>query len=129
MADYREISQVYAQEGIKAALLINSGAAVTILTQVSSLIEKQKQDIVLCPMIFWSVGIALSTILWLGAFLSTRYVDKAHQEEKNGNLEKNNKNITISNRWMLFAIGGFVASVAAFMIGGIILARNLFVMN
>lgn len=37
MADYREISQEYARGGIKAALFVNGGAAVALLSQVAEL--------------------------------------------------------------------------------------------
>ena len=37
MADYREISQAYAQGAAKVAVLINGAAAVAVLNQVSGL--------------------------------------------------------------------------------------------
>lgn len=39
MADYREISQEYAQGAIKACILINAGAAAALLTQSAKFIE------------------------------------------------------------------------------------------
>jgi hypothetical protein len=50
MADYRDIFQVYAQEGIKAALLVSSGAAVALLMQASTFVEKNLVNAVFWPM-------------------------------------------------------------------------------
>jgi hypothetical protein len=40
VADYREISQEYAKQGINAAFLLNGGAAVALLSQTAALREQ-----------------------------------------------------------------------------------------
>lgn len=118
MADYREISQTYAQEGVKAALLINSGAAVTVLTQATDLIEKKLASVVLWPMVCWSFGIAAATIIWAAAFVSTRYVDK-------GILEQREEHLRTSDFWMTIGLVLFLLSILAFGVGAVLLAYNL----
>lgn len=68
MADYREISQEYAQGGFKAVALLNGGAAVAILTQLSEL--KELAQPVLVASSFWAAGITLSALAWIAAFIS-----------------------------------------------------------
>lgn len=118
MADYREISQVYAQEGIKAALLINSGAAVALLTQATTLIEKDLVNAVFWPMIAWVIGTSISTLLWILAFTSARLVDKSTVEQR-PDLEER------SNRWMNRGVLGFFLAIACFCFGALTLAFNL----
>ncbi|WP_430251675.1 hypothetical protein [Neorhizobium sp. DAR64860/K0K1] len=118
MADYREISQVFAQEGIKAALLINSGAAVALLTQATTLIEKDLVNAVFWPLLAWVAGTSISTLLWIFAFISARLVDKSTVENRSEFIE-------LSNRWMMIGVWGFVFAVGCFCVGAVTLAFKL----
>lgn len=115
MADYREISQEYAQGGFKAVALLNGGAAVAILTQLSEL--KDLAQPVLVASSFWAAGITLSALAWIAAFTSTRYVDKHERERVAAHLET-------SNTWMYAGILVVLLSLALFVAGVICLAMG-----
>lgn len=115
MADYREISQEYAKEGIKAALLINAGAAVAMLTQTQNLIPNGLGDDAAIAMILWSIGVLLAAITWPLAFISTRYVDKAGDESQPGH-------IVVSNRYMFAGLTTLLLSLVFFIIGCVVIS-------
>lgn len=115
MADYREISQQYAQGGINAAILINGGAAVALLSQYADLSSKGLGLPVAEAMISWAVGVLLAAFVWMFGFYSTRYVDKAYDENKP-------EHIVTSNRWMTFGAVALFFSLIAFVVGTGILA-------
>jgi hypothetical protein len=120
MADYRELSQQYAQGAIKAALLINAGAAVAVLSQVSKLLEIKSGGIVnylTCSLIMWASGTVIAVFSWMFAFASTRYVDKSEQEPtlKIGYLQT-------SDCWMYAAVAAVLLSLLLFISSCIILA-------
>lgn len=118
MADYREISQEYAKEAIKAAMLINGGAAVALLTQATALLDKRLADEAAGAMIWWALGLGLATLTWVLAFGSTRYVDKYEDEEHAPHLET-------SNRLMFSGLVAILVSLACFGIGCVVLACGL----
>lgn len=80
MADYREISQTYAREGIRTVIVLNAGAAAALLSQATQLIEKGLAAGARAAMIIWASGATLGVLAWLFAFTSTRYVDKSERE-------------------------------------------------
>ncbi len=115
MADYREISQEYAKEGIKAALLVNAGAAVALLTQIAPLLEMQVASQAAISMLMWCVGVFLAVLCWIFAFISTRYVDKSEVEGNTDHLET-------SDRFMIFGMVAFLGSLTFFFFGCTIIA-------
>lgn len=80
VADYREISQQYAKEGIRTIILLNGGAAVALLSQAGHLVEQGLVGGVRAAMIWWSAGAGVGAVTWILAFASTRYVDKSERE-------------------------------------------------
>ena len=118
MADYRELSQVYANEAIKAVSVLNGGAALALLTQTSDLVEAKLGDIYFSPMCWWTAGLVIATLLWTFAFASTRYVDKGERENDAAHISK-------SNLWMYAALFGFFISVVCFAVGAVTLALGV----
>ncbi len=110
MADYREISQDYARGAINAAMLVNGGAAVALLSQLSAL-----QDIRLAvesALIFWSWGVSFAMFSWVMAFASTRYVDKSIDESAS-----RSQHLTTSNRFMAAGLLLVTGSIVLFIAG------------
>jgi len=120
MADYREISQEYAQGAIKASFTLNGGASIAILSQISKL-EDNVPDLILgLVLLLWCLGVALSTITWVLGFASTRYVDKSEREnDVSGNL------INTANDYMAWSLRCIFASIATFFLGAVLLALTL----
>ena len=79
MADYREISQHYAQGSIKAVILANSGGALAILSQVGALAEFITLGWLATAIIVYTIGVATGILSWIAAFASTRHVDRKEQ--------------------------------------------------
>jgi hypothetical protein len=117
MADYREISQQYAQGGIKAAILLNGGAAVALLSQVSDLIDAKLSDEVWWSMVCWSVGTFLGACTWIVAFYSTRLVDRFERAEV--------RTLQPSNVFMQLGLLALAFSLICFLIGCLSLAFAL----
>jgi intracellular sulfur oxidation DsrE/DsrF family protein len=116
VADYREISQQYAQKGIGAAFLVNSGAAVALLSQAGDLIKAGLADDVARGMMVWACGTTLAAITWVLAFLATRYVDKSVVEDSSAHL-------ATSNKLMLAGLVSVILSLAFFVAGCLVVAR------
>ena len=120
MADYREISQEYARGGIKAALLVNAGAAVALLSQVAELAKPSVAGNVRWALVVWAIGVFVAAMVWLLAFMSARYVDKSERETR-----YKEKHIKTSNLFMFIGVLGIIISLLCFSIGSIILAWGL----
>jgi hypothetical protein len=123
MADYREISQQYAQGAIKACILINAGAAGALLTQSAKFVEMNKPVILAsltCSMLLWSVGTVAAISTWILAFLSTRYVDKSERE-----IALQTRHLRTSDRCMLAGLIAVAASLVLFLAGCARLAFSL----
>lgn len=116
MADYRELSQAYAQGAIKGSVLVNGSAAIALLTQLAAL-PARLSGAALYSMCFWAVGVALGVFCWVLAFASTRYVDKSEREE---GLEQ--AHLNTSDNFMTWGLALFAISIAAFLAGVFILA-------
>ncbi|RYD81419.1 MAG: hypothetical protein EOP84_11040 [Verrucomicrobiaceae bacterium] len=71
MVDYRQESIENARGAIKAVTLLNGGAAVALLTQLST-IKPEIAGAILTAMAWWSVGLGLAASAWVAAFVSTR---------------------------------------------------------
>ena len=95
MADYREISQGYAQGGIKAATLINGAAAIAVLSQMTELTKLTNDGSPVISLSIWSFGVFVSVITWVLAFNSTRFVDNA---ERSGTPDEFDSTIAFSNK-------------------------------
>ena len=116
-ADYREISQEYAQGAIKAALLINGGAAVALLSQAAELAHAGIADSATSAMIVWAFGVFAAAGAWLVAFMSTRYVDKSEREEN-----KTEAHLKTADIFMNVGLGLIAASLICFLVGSISIA-------
>jgi hypothetical protein len=119
MADYREISQDYAQGAIKATFTLNGGASIAILSQVSKLTGSISSVLLGVVLLLWCFGVALSATTWGLGFYSTRYVDKSERESNVAD------NLDISNKYMAWSLRCIFASITVFLIGAIILAFAL----
>lgn len=117
MADYREISQEYAKGAINAAILINAGAAVALLTQLSALQGTPLFGIVFYSVIWWTFGVALASFSWLAAFTSTRYVDKSARE-----TGSRARHLRTSNIAMQIGLALIFGSIVCFCCGAAIMA-------
>ena len=112
MADYREISQVYAKSAINGVIIVNAGAATALLTQLSKLIELQAVQVIVVPLLCWTTGISIGLATWLVAFVSARFVDKSQRE-----LNQEGKNLFLANLCMYLAML-FVASALGCFVAG-----------
>ena len=76
MADYRQISQDYAQGGIKAAILINGAAAIAVLSQLGKLANQGLGMEVVIALVLWGIGVSCGAATWVlcffQPFVSTR---------------------------------------------------------
>jgi hypothetical protein len=120
MADYREISQQYAQGGIKAAAVLNGGAAIALLTQTADLLEKGYGQQVANSLELWAAGVTASAVTWIIAFLSTRHVDRSEERGRNTDYE-----LVTSDRYMLIGLLLFCVSVGFFVWGACALSSSL----
>ena len=82
MADYREISQEYAQGAIKASILLNSGAIVVCLSQLNGLVQHVGQSSYAAAILLYIFGTFFGAVTWVLAFLSTRYVDRKERGQE-----------------------------------------------
>jgi len=120
MADYREISQQYAQGGIKAAAVLKGGAAIALLSQAADLLEKGFGDHVSKSLSIWAAGIVVSALTWMVAFLSTRHVDRSEQAGRD-----QERGLRISDRYMTAGVVLVAISIALFVWGAWVLSSNL----
>ncbi|WP_170376352.1 hypothetical protein [Ruegeria atlantica] len=109
MADYREISQEYAQGAIKAAILINGGAAVAVLSQLAGLREFMDVSAISHGMMMFAAGVNFGVVTWLAAFLSTRYVDQADRGQR--------PNYSAADSMMYVAMATLLISLGLFFYG------------
>lgn len=79
MADYREISQQYAQGAIQAGIILNGGAAIAVLSQATRLISVGLAGPLRFAMLCWILGTFFAAVTWVLAFSSTRLVDKSER--------------------------------------------------
>ena len=112
--DYRLISQEYAKGGISAVILVNSGAAVALLSQLSSLSDILPAKAVGFAFISFVIGIVFGLLTWVYGFISTRHVDRV--------LRLQDPNYSLADRWMFFGLLSLCAGVLAFAIGCILLS-------
>lgn len=113
MADYREISQHYAQGAIKAVVLLNSGALVASLSQLDSVFKLAPPEVYAISAASWLVGTALGAVVWILAFTSTRHVDKAERGETNSYAK--------ADFWMAIGTIVWLVSLCLFCFGGLII--------
>ncbi len=118
MADYREISQEYARQGINAAFLLNGGAAVALLSQTADLIKLNLTAIVSHAMLIWAAGTILAALTWVIAFGATRYVDKSEREHSPAHL-------ATSDILMVIGLLLVISSLVVFAWGCVALALGI----
>jgi hypothetical protein len=112
LADYREISQAYAKEGIKAAMLVNGGAAVALLTQLNAFDGDDSKTAFEFALLAWAWGLLFAAVTWMVAFLATRYVDKGDLE-----LDRMRAHLRTSDILMYVGLALVAISFACFIIG------------
>lgn len=117
MADYREISQEYAKSAIGAAMLINAGASVAVLSQLAELYKLDLLSSVVWSVMGWTAGVVLAAMAWPAAFLSARFVDKSEKER-----DREASHIHRSNCWMYAGMGLVMASMSCFALGAAYMA-------
>lgn len=117
-ANYREISQEYGQGAIKAVILVNGGAAVAVLSQYGELSKLLSAKPVATSVLLFAFGVFLGVLVWLLAFLSTRYVDRT--------LRKLEPDYKLADRYQAAAIIALLASLTLFLVGCIKLAWPMF---
>ncbi|PCJ76889.1 MAG: hypothetical protein COA53_01365 [Rhodobacteraceae bacterium] len=113
MADYREISQQYAQGAIKAVILVNSGALIASLSQLDSVLKLVSSGTYATSATFWLLGTVLGITSWMLAFFSTRNVDRTERGE--------NTSYLAANFWMHATELAWFLSLGAFCYGGYVL--------
>ncbi|MCV2448438.1 hypothetical protein [Paracoccus sp. DMF] len=116
-ADYRTISQQYAQGGINASILINGGAAVAALSQFASLENLMSAWTIGAAMMLYATGVLGGMVAWLSGFMASRYVDRALRGEE-GDYEK-------SDVWMFSGVLTIIVSGLAFFAACLVLAAGL----
>jgi len=117
MADYRDISQEYAQGAIRAAILVNGGAAVAILSQLNSLTGLMNTKSVAAALLVFCFGIVFAAATWVLAFLSTRHVDRTERGQ--------DKDYSRADVYMKLGIVSVSISLTAFIVGVLTLACSL----
>ncbi|MEJ1173190.1 hypothetical protein WA845_02995 [Agrobacterium sp. CMT1] len=117
MADYREISQEYARQGINAAFLLNGGAAVALLSQTAELIKLNLTAIVSQAMLIWAVGTIFAALTWVIAFGSTRYVDKSEREHSADHLATSDILMVVGLVLIIFSLVTFAWGCVALASG------------
>ena len=117
MADYREISQQYAQGGIKAGIILNGGAAIAVLSQGTGLISAGLAGSIRFAMLCWILGTFFAATTWVLAFSSTRYVDKSEREPT-----REQDHLWWSDFYMRFGLLTVGASLIAYLLGAGVLA-------
>lgn len=120
MSDYREISQQYAQGGIKAAILLNGGAAIAVLSQAAELMKRGLACEIRIAMLLWVTGASIAALIWFFAFMSARFVDKSER-----NPEKERDHIRTSDLYMKWGQYFLAASLGCFLVGCFVLAWGL----
>jgi len=123
MADYRDISQEYARGAIGACILLNSGAAVAILSQLSNLLGTApivSKEALKFSMILWVAGATIGGLTWIIALVSTRYVDKAKMEP-----QLVSRHLGVSNGLMYLGVLSTIASFGLFLTGCVKLAHSV----
>jgi hypothetical protein len=125
MADYREISQAYAQGAIRAIILINSGALVACLSQIESLLSLIAGRTVGIALGIWVLGVSLGAAAWIIGFFSTRFVDIS---ERASGLAEAAKAIDTSDRYLFLGLGAVLLSLICFLVGSLALCVSFIAM-
>lgn len=116
--DYREISQQYAQGAIKSVVLLNSGAIIALLSQISKITEYLSLRALSISFLLFNIGVIAGVSVWIFAFFSTRYVDMKIR----GQIETYEQ----SDRWMVIGVKSLIASILLFTLGCFNLVLNLY---
>jgi hypothetical protein len=125
MADYREISQTYAQGAIRAIILINSGALVACLSQIESLLSLIAGRTVGIALGIWVLGVSLGAAAWIIGFSSTRFVDISERASRPAEAAKA---IDTSDRYLFLGLRAVVLSLICFLAGSLALCVSFIAM-
>ena len=118
MADYREISQIYAQGAIKSVILANSGGALAIVSQLAALKSEFNSGVIAALLMIYMFGATLGIASWIFAFISTRYVDRTNRDEE--------EDYSKANKFQLIATIMIFLSLFSFFISAPIISLSLF---
>ncbi len=110
MTAYKEISQDYAKTGIKAVALLNGGALVALLTQLTAL--SGLAGSVLLASVFWTLGVALAAAAWFAGHMAAQCVLVFERDDVDAVLDR-------AHWWMHFAIASVVAALISFVAGSL----------
>jgi len=116
-SDYRVISQQYAQGSIRSVILINGGAAVALLSQLTAIREVLPVWSIGYALVAFVVGVSLGVTAWVFGFLSARFVDKTLRGEV--------PDYSIANGWQHLALLVQLLSLGGFLFGCLLLANQL----
>jgi len=116
-ANYRTISQQYAQGAIRSVILINGGASVAILSQLSPLNDFLPVWSISYALVAFVVGVSLGVIGWICGFLSARYVDKY--------LRNQVPSYSKADWWQGIGLLVLFVGLGAFLFGCLLLACQL----
>lgn len=112
MRSARAMAQEYAKSGFASLLALNGGAAVTMLTQATDLIDMGLADEVAWALVAWALGAALVPLGWLFGFISLRFLDRSEDVGASPARE-----IGISNRYLFAGEIAFLLSLILFVTG------------
>ncbi|WP_338550838.1 hypothetical protein [Roseovarius phycicola] len=117
MANYREISQGYAKGAITAALAINGGAAIAVLSQFKDLATLINTKTIACVLLIYSFGVVFAAVTWLLGFLSARHADRTQRGQ--------DETYEISDKYMTLGFVAVALSLMCFIAGAIVLVANV----
>ena len=113
-ANYREISQQYAQGAIRAVILINGAAAVALLSQLTPLLKILPERSLGLALVAFVFGVALGVSAWMCGFYNARFVDLK--------LRGQVKDYSVANRWQHVGVACLLLGLLSFLFGCLSLA-------
>ena len=117
MADYREISQEYAQGAIKAVILVNGGTAVAILSQIGALSALANPKSIASAALVACVGVFFGLCAWILGFASTRHVDRVERGQ--------DEDYTLTDNCMIVGVICVALSALASIVAPIVIVGSL----
>lgn len=120
MTAYKDISQDYAKTGIKAVTLLNGGAIVALLTQLTALSGIAAS--VLLAGVFWTIGVSLAASAWFFGHMAAQHVLIFERDDADAMLDR-------AYRWMHAAIASVIAALISFVAGSLWLFIGYYTAN
>lgn len=110
MTAYKNISQDYAKTGIKSVALLNGGAVVALITQLSAL--SSIAGPVLLAGVLWILGVSLAAAAWFAGHLAAQCVLVFERDDADAMLDR-------SYWWMHVSIATVLGGLICFMTGAL----------